>query len=44
MKQRVIMNRNGCKILQRGQRPSLLDINVADVVRKNKKAEKKIEK
>lgn len=44
MKQLVIMNRNGCRIPQHGQRLLLLDINVVDVERQNEKAEKKIEK
>ena len=44
MKQQDIMNRNGYRIPQRGKRPSPPDINVVDVERQNKKAEKKIEK
>ena len=36
MKQRDIMSRNGCRILQRGQRLLLLDINVVAVERQNK--------
>ena len=36
MKQRDIMSKDGCRIRQRGQRLSLLDINVVDVERENK--------